>query len=638
MVLRSIASRLALWVLAGSTLVLTATGALLLVQTREQILRQTHREASALAVSAASRIQGRLDHVTIMAGLLETLLANRRDDAASLIHDALVANRDISGISAAFTPTGNGTDAFAPFVSRQRDGAIRSRDLAGDSAHYWESLWFLGGLTCSKGCWQRPFHSESRNQMEINYSVAIAGTGAPAGLLNVDVAMDWLQQVLSGLARPPDSHVFVLGSEGDFLAHDVQARVGAHASPALLAAIGHPENGPFRLTPEQSRNITAPAWLYFVPIEGTRWTFVMSVPEASVYADVWRSFLADATLGVIALAGVALIALLVTRRMMSPLGVLADRAEHVARGELDFVLPKIHLNDEVGRLTRSFDRMRLKLALHLQAQAKAAREQQRLDSELEIAHQIQIALLPNEHYVDAAGANFELHALLRPARAVGGDLYIYFMLDATSFCAMVGDVSDKGIPAALFMARTITLAKAITPRARTPQAILQSLNRELCRGNDSCMFVTLLCGVLDIHSGELSLASAGHEPPVLCGHARARLMEELETGPALGLQEDASYPLHTLTLHEGDALLLYTDGITEAVDEALNLFGTDRLLQSLTLVPAGSAPDVYTDRLVADVDRYAAGENQADDITVLALTWHRLSTELLDRDDASGNR
>jgi phosphoserine phosphatase RsbU/P len=640
MVLRSIASRLALWVLAGSTLVLTASGALLLVQTREQILRQTHREAAALAVSAASRIEGRLDHVTIMAGLLETLLANRRDDAGSLIKDALIANQDISGIAAAFVPVGlvPQDKAFAPFISRQPDGSIRSRDLATDAQPYWEKLWFLGGLTCSKGCWQSPFHSGSRNQMQLNYSIAIAGAGSPAGVVNVDVTMDWLQQVLSGLDKPLGAHVFVIGSEGTFLAHDIRERVGAHGSQALLDAIGRPGTGPVRLTPEQSSLIVEPVWIYLVPLEGTRWTLGMSVPEANIYAAIWRTFLADATLGVVALAGVALIALLVTRRMMSPLGVLADRAEHVARGELDFALPKIHLNDEVGRLTRSFDRMRLKLALHLQTQARVAREQQRLDSELEIAHQIQIALLPNEHYVDTAGANFELHALLRPARAVGGDLYIYFMLDATSFCAMVGDVSDKGIPAALFMARTITLAKAVTPRARTPQAILHSLNRELCRGNDSCMFVTLLCGVLDIHSGILSLASAGHDPPVLCGHGTSRLMEELQTGPALGLQEDASYPLHSLTLLEGDALLMYTDGITEAMDNDLNLFGTDRMLQSMSLVPAGSAPDAYTDKLMADVDQYATGDNQSDDITVLALTWHTLPTDASERIDAPGDR
>ena len=221
----------------------------------------------------------------------------------------------------------------------------------------------------------------------------------------------------------------------------------------------------------------------------------------------------------------------------------------------------------------------------------------------------------------AVGAQFELHAALRPARAVGGDLYSYFMLDPQRFFVMVGDVSDKGIPAALFMAQTITLAKALAPRAQTPPNLLRLLNLELCRGNDSCMFVTLLCGLLDTGSGDLVLASAGHEPPILCGRDAPQLLE-FPTGAVLGLYEDSTYPEQRLRLRPGATLLMYTDGITEASDHELQMYGIERTVESLAQVPSTADTAAYIERLLGDVDHFVADAAQADDITLLALTWH----------------
>jgi sigma-B regulation protein RsbU (phosphoserine phosphatase) len=640
MVLRSIASRLALWVLAGSTLVLTATGTLLLIQTRAQILEQGHREASALAAGASVRIQSRLDHVADTAQMLAVLASSHREDSASLIRDAIGTNEDIAGISTAFLPSGKppAQKAFAPFVRRDADGDIVPSELVGEIGRYWETPWFRDALHCASGCWQQPFLSRVDGRMLLNYAVAIHAEDAPVGVVSADIRLDWLQQVMAALDKEPGAYAFVIGSDGKFLAHDRPSFVGTQGSPVLREALTHPETPKVRLTPAQGARVDEPVWVYFVPIEGTHWTFGLVVPEDRIYAGFRQNLLIDLALGGLALLGVALIALLATRRLMSPLGVLADRAEHVARGELDFQLPRVRSDDEVGRLTQSFDQMRRELARHLEARAASARAQQRMTSELEIARQIQTALLPDEHYVTGNGQRFaELQATVRPAHAVGGDLYAYFMLDNQQFCVMVGDVSDKGVPAALFMARTITLAKAIAPQARTPQHILQLLNLELCKGNDSCMFVTLLCVVLDTGSGLLSLASAGHEAPVLSsGDADVQLIP-LETGPALGLHDDATYPSRQLLLRDGDTVLMYTDGVTEAQDSSQKLFGTQRMLDSIAAASVGESPARYVSDLLTAVDAYAIGEAQADDITVLALRW-RSADDAREVADAAANR
>lgn len=624
--LRSIASRLSLWSLLGSLVVIMACGLVLLGHLREQWLLSAHREGGTLAAAAANGIEAHIERVTEATRLLARLAESRSDRTEELARTTLSANADLAGLSFAWIPDDPASPPPAPFVDRLPDGTLGQRDLRGDATRYWEQPWFLHGLACDEGCWQQPFFSQSRQRRLINYSVAIRNHGRAAGLVNADVTLEWLQGVLGTLRRPDGAVLFVVDAEQRFLAHDRATLLGEPASPALIAALRDARTGPQALNVHGLPDVAEPSWIYSAPIHGTSWTLGLQVPQALLEHSLRRLLMRELILGVLAMLGIALMILMVARRTLSPLAVLTGHAEQVARGELDFAPPKVRRRDEIGRLTHAFDTMRKQLAIHLAKLTQATREQERLRSELEIAHQIQVALLPSEHYVDAHCAMFELHALLRPARAVGGDLYSYFMLDQQHFCVMVGDVSDKGIPAALFMARAITLAKALAPRARRPRQLLEQLNRELCRGNDSCMFITLLCGVLDTGDGRLVMASAGHEAPILCRDGRSTPFE-IETGPAIGLDDEASYGEQTLTLQAGDTLLMYTDGITEAGNAAGDMFGIERTLASLLRAPAPDSPRAFTDRLLGDVDAFAAGHDQTDDITLLALSWHHRATQ-----------
>ena len=627
MVLRSIASRLAVWVLAGTLLVVVAGGLLLFRVVRRQILEQTHRESAVLAGDVSHRIQHRLDKVADTAQMLAALIGPRPDDAEPLIRDALAHNGDLDGLAAAYVPAS--IDARAPvrspFVSRHLDGSLSVRDLLKDPAPYWTQAWFATGLACATGCWQQPFFSQSRQRRLVNYSAAIEADGRPVGVLNADVTLEWLQGVLQALNKPRDTEAFVIDQQGVYLAVEGSALAGQRAQDELIAALRGDPAEPIRHTGLLATHANAPVWIYHAPIDGTHWQFGLVVPEERIYGGVRRTFSVALSVGALALLSLTLLTLVVTRRVLSPLGVLTERAEQVAKGALDFELPRVRRRDEVGRLTHAFDRMRHELADHLAELGRVAREQQRLASELEIAQQIQTALLPGAHFLDARCNNFELHAVLKPARTVGGDLYSYFMLHDQRFYIMVGDVSDKGIPAALFMARAITLAKALAPRAQSPQQLLQLLNQELCRNNDGCMFVSLLCGLLDTATGHFSMASAGHEPPVLWGEGAPQLLE-IETGPALGLDDEATYSSRRVRLRPGETLLMYTDGITEATDAELRMYGPERMLDCLGRYAAQGDGDP-AGYLLADVEAFAAGHGQADDITVLALRWHHAGAD-----------
>jgi sigma-B regulation protein RsbU (phosphoserine phosphatase) len=612
----------------GSALVLVVTGGLLLSHTREQTLAQTEREASAVVQSAAVRIQGRIDGVGTVARTLASVLRTRRDQAPAIIHDTLAANPEIVDISAAFVPRDTAAlrEDDAPVVRRAADGTIVAGSRRADPEAYWSARWFVRGLNCDSGCWQPPFRVPGRTETLVGYSVAIQGSGRipVIGVADAAISLDWLQRLLGQLDKPDHASAFVTDGNGVFLAHDWTTYIGSRASKPLREALIAGRN-PVRLTPEMGARVSEPVWVYFVPIQGTDWKFGLSMPEREVLADLRQTYLVDILLGVLALAGVSLIALIITRRLMAPLTVLAERAENVARGDLDFVLPQVRRNDEVGRLTRAFDHMRHQLAGHIDTAKRTAREQERIASELDIARQIQLALLPDPHWL-AADGRIELHAALRPASAVGGDLYTYFALGAKHVCVMVGDVSDKGVPAALFMARTITLARTIATHARSPSDILGALNRELCKGNDTCMFVTLLCGVVETETGLLSLASAGHEQPVLRAGGSAILVD-VETGPALGLDREARYPVRVLTLLGGDTVIMYTDGVSEAHVGNQRLYGAHALLDSVSRIDEGASPESYVSGVLGDVDAYVEGAPAYDDIALLALTWHDAGME-----------
>lgn len=624
--MRSLAWRLALWVLAGAALVFLASGYVLFHMVGHQLLRQAQRESGALASQGSSLVQERLDNITNTTRVLASIIGPRPLDAAPLIHDAMAGNPDLAGLAVAFVPGSPAArDAGqSPFLARQRDGSLSLRDLFKDPVPYWNAAWFQHGLGCSRGCWHDVFHSQSRQRWLVSYSVSMQAQGQRIGVVNADVTLDWLQGVVRSMHLPSGAHAFVIDRHGTYLAADAQQAVGQRTPAALLNVLHVADANAQELDWQGERT-----WVYVQPIADTQWSMAVQVPEELIYAQVRRAFAAVLALGALTLLILGLSVMFTIRRLLAPLAVLTERAELVSRGALDFALPRVRRRDEIGRLTDAFDLMRRELAAHLQQLTLIATEQARLASELDIARQIQTALLPGPHYLDARCRNFELFAALKPARSVGGDLYSYFLLPNRRFCFLLGDVADKGIPAALFMARTITLAKALASRAQAPQHLLQLINQELCRNNDSCMFVTLLCGFLDVATGHMTLASAGHDPPVLWGSHAPRYLP-VASGPALGLEELAVFPVMRVRLRPGDTLLAYTDGVTEAANAALEHYGGERLLARLEQFQATVDESRHGDPikfLSEDIERHAADHGQSDDIALLALRWNHAGME-----------
>jgi len=274
----------------------------------------------------------------------------------------------------------------------------------------------------------------------------------------------------------------------------------------------------------------------------------------------------------------------------------------------------------VGDLSLSFENMRLALKEYVANLAATTAAKERIESELKIAHLIQRSLLPKRFPPFPDHLEFDIYAGLQAAKEVGGDLYDFFLLDEQRLFFSIGDVSGKGVPAALFMAVTRTLMKGIADQHLLPSQVLAKVNHELYVDNEQMMFVTLFCGVLDLRTGELRYTNAGHLPPLLLRASRPVAWLDLPKGVVLGVSEAPAYTTRTLQLQPRDALLLYTDGVNEAMNPAKELFGDERL-RAFAEAHAGTAPKELVEDLFGSVRRFASGEEQSDDITVLALQF-----------------
>ena len=262
------------------------------------------------------------------------------------------------------------------------------------------------------------------------------------------------------------------------------------------------------------------------------------------------------------------------------------------------------------------DRRAAERALQFERESSA-----KLAGELDAAKRIQLGSLPRASRLLAGVTRFEIESRLEPARQVGGDLYDFFLLDERRLFFVIGDVSGKGLPAVLFMAVTKALAKSLAHRSTgSVGEILQATDAELARENPAALFVTMVAGILDADSGRLELSNAGHDAPWRI--TATGITDSLATvgGPPLCVLEDYPYASNAYQLMPGDALCLITDGVTEAMNSAGELYGSQRLALLLSSAPQGAGAIVAA--LRNDVRQFVGETEAADDLTLLALRWH----------------
>ena len=384
-------------------------------------------------------------------------------------------------------------------------------------------------------------------------------------------------------------------------------------------------------------------YIAYAPITGTDWSLAVAMPLKEIIgpALATESKIASVTettsehiakkiknilamidgvfVGIIIV--VLLIAYFMSRKITKPIHALNKGAKIVGSGDLDYNL-NVKTGDEIEDLANSFNRMTKNLKDYIHKLTTTTAVKERMEKELKIARDIQMSIIPKKFPPFPERKEFDIYAVLRPAREVGGDFYDFFFIDEDNVCFLIGDVSGKGVGASLFMAMTVSAIKIIAKQLKKPDKILTKLNEQIVQDKDFPMFVTIFCGILNIKTGQLLYASGGHNPPLLMHGSGNMDYLDKSDGTVVGAIEEATFGSASLQLDAGDTIYMYTDGVTEAINREGEFYADDRLKESLVKHQGGSVKDLVL-KTLNDIIRFFTGVSQSDDITIVVLRYNR---------------
>ncbi|HAS52216.1 MAG TPA: hypothetical protein DCS21_10920 [Gammaproteobacteria bacterium] len=451
------------------------------------------------------------------------------------------------------------------------------------------------------------------------------GISIRIGAVSTELPLRYLQTAVANLRIFQKGYVFILSNTGQYLANpDPEAVLSeslldqAHQNPELIEISKRMRRGETDFVALHALHSEQPVRLYFMPLSGTAWSVGIVFADEELFAEFKNLAREVLWIGVVGLLLLALLTTLIVRRFTRPLLVLTEKSVAIAHGDLDVVIPTWSTQDEVGILTRSFADMRQALRQQLDILANTRAAQARIENELKIARTIQISFLPRDPALLAAQGGLNVATWFQPAREVGGDLFHCFWLADGRLFLSIGDVAGKGVPAALMMGVTVTLIKGMAAATADPDRLLERVNRELCAINEEMLFVTFFAAVLNPQTGELRFSNAGHNPPLIRRRNGNAEFMVIPPGLPLGIDPSCRYTSAGAHLDSGDILLLYTDGVTEAMNSADACFEPHRLL-AVSRTSARINPRQWVDEVVAAVAAYVGTAEQSDDLTLLAV-------------------
>lgn len=633
----SLAVRLSVLILACATLVLALVVGYASLVSRGAIVEQARQNGEALAQATANRISAQF---LATAKVTDTVAATLEDADLSrsflidLGRRVLASNPGIYGTATAFEPQAFERDKtfFAPYSFRQ-GSRITSTSLGGEGYNYFAKDWYQLARELNRPIWTEPYFDEGGGSaLMVTYSAPFSRRTPrglqTAGVVTADIDLAWLESMVSSVRALSSGYVFLLSRYGAYIAHPdpdliMNETIFTHAEDLGLDTLrnlgrdmvaGRAGFAEFSDLPGVGE-----AFVSYLPLPDEGWSLGVVLPKAELLAGVNRVTHVMTGIGLAGFAALTAVILLLSASITRPLRALTRAARDISTGDLDQELPSTGRSDEVGELAASFSSMQTSLKAHIESLTAATAARERIESELRIARDIQMGILPKIFPPFPTRPELDVFATILPAREVGGDLYDFFFLDDNRFCFLIGDVSGKGVPAAFFMAVTKTLIKVVAEREPDPGRILAKVNDDLAADNESCMFVTLFLAILDTRDGRVVYANAGHNPPLLLPGGREPVWIESLEEPMAGAMPYVEYGTGSLTMAPGDAILLHTDGVCEAMNTCQALFSETRLLDTATRAGASAGELIRT---VGDaVTDWARGAEQSDDITMLAVRY-----------------
>lgn len=633
---RNLYARLSLWIVLLSSLVFLAALNYLFFLARQTVRREAEQRAVQILDNTVLRVNGILEDVEIAADNLEWLVKRGIDAPDEMVDYAQEIVRNNSVLT-------SGSISFEPyfypekglyysiFAYRTSSGDVRWQQEGDEDYQYFYLDWYLFPKLLQKPCWTEPYddvdESDDKDMdtgMIVSYCKPIFKEDSVlVGSISLDVSLKWLSETVTAVKPYPNSYCILVGRGGTYLVHPDPDKLFyqtlfteglVHADPDRYA-LGHSMQQ--REEGMQVINLDGQkSFVFYKPLSTTGWSVAIVCPDSDILGGFYRI---SRIVMYIILASMILIFFLsawLTHRQLTPLSTLADAAENIASGNLDSTLPEIDRIDEIGVLNRSFRNMQSSLVSHIDQLTKATAARESLNRELQIASNIQMAMVP---HVFPSREDVDVYAMMAPAREVGGDLYDFFIQDEKLyFC--IGDVSGKGIPASLMMSVARAMFRILAKQGLSPAEIARQINDLASDDNEQMMFVTMFMASLDLQSGVLNYCNCGHNAPVLMpGRGKKPHFLDCKPNMAIGIMGGFAFEGQTVANFRGKSLFVYTDGLNEAENAEHEQFGEDRMLFLLAEENFTNAQTTI-ETMHQAVTAHVNGAAQSDDLTMLCIS------------------
>ncbi len=625
---KSFAQRLSLIVVALISVLFVGVLAIVAQTCRHLIADEATKSATNLLDATIADVEKELHSVEVAATNTSWMVEGHEDDDTylqNLTRKLVESNEHIVGCAVAFVADYHeGRHYYAPYSWIDAEtGEVKSTHLGSESYDYFLMDWFQIPALTKKACWTEPYYDEEGGEQWVcTYSRPLFDKdGKLYAVVTADISLEWLSQKFDSIHPYKDSFTVLISRNGSYVS--APDRSWLRGATIFSVAADKEDKRAWEASLNMVKGLKGSAEFeddgksYFGvygPLSNG-WSASIICPYSSVLARTTEMNLVVLTVALAGLFGLFLLCRASIERAASPLRKFSESAMSIAKGNFHTKLPEIKTDDEIKQLRDSFDYMQGSLTQYIQDLKTTTAGKQRLESELNIAHDIQMQMLP-KNFADITLA--DVYADIHPAKEVGGDLY-----DVTSRKNMlyfaVGDVSGKGVSAALIMAITRSSLRFVGGHGVLLSDMVGKINRSLSDNNESGMFVTLLLGRLDTETRMLEYCNAGHNPPVIIPRNGEPYFLPLIPNLVVGVMDDFEFEMQSRQLEEGDTIVMYTDGVTEAEDPDKNQYGEDRLMAwARTVTPEMSAKEA-TDRLSADLKRFTRGNEQNDDITILII-------------------
>ena len=632
--------RLSLWIVLFAALIFVGALSYMFHESRQAVRQEAISRATEILDNTVLRVNNILDRVVVASENFVWLPTRHLDAPDSMFvysKRILVNNPDLNGCSIAFEPNyfKNRGRYFSAF-SVNENGKIITTQEGNKHYEYFYMDWYQLCKLLDRPCWTEPFLDYNPDdiyskEMITSYCMPMKDKdGQYVGTLSVDLSLSWLSKTISAVKPYPHSYSIMTGRGGTFFVHPDTTKL--FYETIFTETLDHPNEAVTELGHAMQRGEEGmrqleidgvDSYVFFKPLGTTGWSVAIVCPESDIFGGFNR--LRHAVWAIV-LTGLLLMLIIVSRvitKSLKPLTTLASQAQVIAKGQFDKRLPDDGRIDEIGQLSHSFGDMQHSLTNYIEELKKTTALKASLDSELQVAKNIQMSMLPKIYPPYPDRDDIEIFGQLDSAKEVGGDLFDFFIRDEKLFFC-IGDVSGKGVPASLVMAVTRAQFRTVAAHEAMPDRIISELNEAMAEGNDSNMFVTLFVGALDLPTGRMRYSNAGHDAPILIGSGAGLL--PCDANIPVGVMPGWKFTAQEANIDPGTTIFLYTDGLTEAENIDHKQFQEKRIFEVINKTQ--NEPKMLIEAMTDAVHDFVGDAEQSDDLTMLALQYNHMQADI----------